>query len=405
MKLKSFRDAGLAGKRVLTRVDFNVPIQDGRVADDTRIRAALPTIERLVKSEARIILCSHLGRPEGAVCDELRLAPVAPVLEQLLNTYLARNNIEPRRVVVLDDCIGEEVRQAVDAADARDVLLLENLRFHAGETANDPQFAGQLAAVADVYVSDAFGTVHRAHASTEGVAHLLPAYAGYLVAEEVDALNKVAHEPARPFVIILGGAKISGKIDVLAGLLPRADTVLIGGAMANTFLKAQGIGVGASLVEDEMVGTAQQMLALAMQHGTELLLPFDFVVTDSLEPPGGASTVAARSIGSHDIAVDIGESTRERYRDEIRRARTVFWNGPVGVFEVEQFSHGTMSIAHALANAHNTAYTVVGGGESVAAVNKAGVYGRIHHVSTGGGASLEFVAGKELPGLRALQED
>lgn len=402
MELKSFRDTELAGKRVLVRADFNVPLHDGKVADDTRIRAALATIERLIRSDARIVLCSHLGRPKGAVQEELRLAPIAPVLEQLLNTYLARNNIEARRVVALSDCVGEEVRQAVVAAGELDIVLLENLRFHAGETANDPQFAKELAALADVYVNDAFGTAHRAHASTEGVAHLLPAYAGYLLIEEVQSLAKVVHEPARPFVIILGGAKIRGKIDVLAGLLPKADTVLIGGAMANTFLKAQGIGVGASLVEDEMLGTAQQMLTLATQHGTELLLPFDFVVTDSIENPSGVSTVAAKSIGANDIAVDIGESTRERYRDEIRRARTVFWNGPVGVFEVEQFSHGTVSIAHALANAHNTAYTVVGGGESVAAVNKAGVFGRIHFVSTGGGASLEFVAGKELPGIKAL---
>ena len=287
-------------------------------------------------------------------------------------------------------------------AGPNDIVLLENLRFHSGETTNDPGFAKQLATLADSYVNDAFGTLHRAHASTEGVAHLLPAQAGLLVEQEVQGLIQVTENPAKPLVIVIGGKKISGKIDVLESLIPRADTVLIGGAMANTFLLAQGHKVGRSVVEEEMADTAKRMLDLAKQHNTEFLLPVDYVVTDDLLNPTGISTVCADSIGGDDIAVDIGRRTCDLFHREITRARTVFWNGPMGVFEQEQFSLGTLSVAKALADVFKTAHTVVGGGESVAAVNSAGLARQIHHVSTGGGASLEFIAGKELPGLKML---
>ena len=404
MQLRTVSGADFANRRAIVRVDFNVPLKDGAVADDTRIRAALPTISHLVAQGARIVLCSHLGRPKGQVRDELRLDPVAPVLQELLNERQREARGPSLLVIKCDDCVGEAVAAQVERAAAHDVILLENLRFHPGEELNDPDFARQLAALADVYVSDAFGTVHRAHASTEGVAHLLPAYAGFLVENEVEALSKVIRDPGRPLAIVLGGAKISGKIEVLEHLLPAADYVLIGGAMANTFLAAQGLPTGRSLVEKEMVETAARMLALATKHNTELLLPLDYVVTDDLEQPGGASTVAAGAIGLNDIAADIGEKTCRSYRKVIEHARTVFWNGPMGVFETEQFSHGTMAIAQALAGVYNTAHTVVGGGESVSAVQLAGVGAKIHHVSTGGGASLEFVAGRELPGLKVLEQ-
>lgn len=401
MQLKTVRSADLKDRRVLTRVDFNVPLNNGEVVDDTRIRAALPTIALLLKSGAQVVLCSHLGRPKGQVVDELRLAPVAARLSELL----ASENLLACSVAAADDCIGEKVRGMVAGADPGRIILLENLRFHPGEEQNDPQFAAQLAALADVYVNDAFGTVHRAHASTEGVAHYLPAYAGLLVEREVSALAKITLDPEKPLTIVIGGAKIKGKIEVLTNLLPKANTVLIGGAMANTFLFATGMHIGCSVAEEEMAGIARQMLELAKQHGTELLLPVDCVVTDDLHHPTGVSTVAATAIGTNDIIVDIGERTCKRYREEINRSRTVFWNGPMGVFEVEEFSLGTLSIAAALAAVQSTAHTVVGGGESVTAVNNAGLAGRIHHVSTGGGAALEFISGRELPGLKVLMND
>ena len=402
MKLKTMRDADFSGKRVLLRVDFNVPLKDGQVGDDTRIRAAVPTILQLLKSGARLIVCSHLGRPKGQVVDELRLDPITPVLAQRLNMLAEELGMQPYNVIKLDEVVGDKVKTAVAAGGPQDVFLLENTRFEPGEEKNDPALCQQFAELADVYVSDAFGAVHRAHASTEGVAHLLPAYAGLLVEKEVSNLAKVIAAPQRPLVVILGGAKISGKIEVLEHLLPLADSVLIGGAMANTFLKAQGHSTGKSLVEDEMVETAARLLDDAKQHGTELLLPLDYMVTDDLKNPRGQGTVEAHCIGELDIAVDIGKRTREAYHRVIARARTVFWNGPMGVFEVEQFAEGTFAVAQALADVYNTAHTVVGGGESVAAVNRAKLASRIHHVSTGGGASLEFVAGMQLPGVEVL---
>lgn len=401
MQLKSLRQAELSGKRVLCRVDFNVPLKDGAVADDTRIRAALPSIAFMLERGARVILCSHLGRPKG-VDDKLRLDPIAPVLEATLNAELEKQGLGPVSVLKLPDCVGAEVEAALTDQRPDQVALLENLRFHPEEEQNDPAFAAKLARLADLYVSDAFGTVHRAHASTEGVAHLLPACAGFLVEREVAALAAVIAEPKRPLVIVMGGAKISGKLEVLENLLPKADTVLIGGAMANTFLKAAGRQTGLSLVEDSMLDTARAMLELAKRSGTELMLPLDYVVCDDVKNPARVATVAFDGIGAQDCAVDIGGRTAEHYRSVIARARTVFWNGPMGVFEQPQFASGTLAIARALAEVFATAHTVVGGGESVDAVNQAGVAQRIHHVSTGGGASLEFVAGMELPGIKVL---
>jgi len=404
MKLKTIREADLSGRRVLTRVDFNVPLKDGQVADDTRIKAALPTIAYMLEQGAHIVLCSHLGRPKKQVVDELRLTPVAIVLDRLLRAELEKQGLGPVQVVKLDDCIGTEVESVIEGQKTGEVILLENLRFHPGEESNDPQFAEALARLADVYVSDAFGTVHRAHASTEGVAHLLPAYAGFLVEQEVAALSKVVEHPEPPLTIIMGGAKISDKIEVLENLIPKAQNVLIGGAMANTFLKAQGFHTGRSLVEEEQVATAGRLLRLADSAGTMLLLPTDYVVTDSLDEPRRTATVMAHNVGDGDIAADIGALTADSYREVIADARTAFWNGPMGVFEQKQFAAGTVAVAQALASVYESAYTVVGGGESVSAVHNAGVERRIHHVSTGGGASLEFVAGYELPGLKVLEK-
>jgi len=401
MRLKSVRDANFSDQRVLCRVDFNVPLKDGQVGDDTRIRAALPTLAYMLEQGARVILCSHLGRPKG-VDDKLRLDPIAPVLEKLLNAELEKAGLGPISVLKLADCVGPEVEVAVAASGPAQVVLLENLRFHPEEEQNDPAFAAQLARLADVYVSDAFGTVHRAHASTEGVAHILPAYAGFLVEKEVSALAAVIADPKRPLVIVMGGAKISGKIEVLENLLPKADTVLIGGAMANTFLKATGREVGKSLVEDGMLDTARAMLELAKKSGTEFLLPVDYVVTDDVKNPTRVEVKAFDGLSAEDCAADIGPRTIENFRRVIAGARTVFWNGPMGVFETPQFAAGTLAVARALAAVYGTAHTVVGGGESVDAVNQAGVAARIHHVSTGGGASLEFVAGMELPGVKVL---
>jgi phosphoglycerate kinase len=403
MQLNTIYLKDFSGKRVLVRVDFNVPLESGAVADDTRIRAVLPTLSQLLGSGANLVLCSHLGRPGGRFNADLRLEPIAPVLEQLLNDHLAENGITRRRVVAVNACVGEEAQTAIDQAADLDVFLLENLRFHEGETKNAPAFARQLADLADVYVSDAFGTVHRAHASTEGVAHLLPAYAGLLVEKEVAALSKITHNPRHPLVILLGGAKISGKIEVLEALLPMADNVLIGGAMANTFMKAIGRETGLSLVDDDMLDTAIRMLKLASNSSAELLLPEDFVVAKYVKTPSTARMADAASIGKNEAIVDIGAVTRREFSERISRADTVFWNGPMGIFEVDEYAQGTLAMAYALASVKDMAVTVVGGGESVAAVHKAGVAEDIHHVSTGGGASLEFIAGKELPGLKVLE--
>ena len=385
---KTVRDAHVQGKRVLLRVDMNVPLQDGVIADDRRIRAALPTITYLLEEGAIVIAMSHLGRPKGTVVESLRLTPVAARLADLLD----------RPVTKLGDCVGPAVERAVAAAQPGDVILLENVRFHPEEKANDPEFARRLAALADLYVNDAFGAAHRAHASVVGVADFVPAVAGFLLEKELLALGGALENPARPFVAILGGAKISGKIEVIDNLLEKVERLLIGGGMANTFFKAQGHPVGDSLVEDEALDVARETLARA---GEKVTLPVDVVVADAFEPDAESKVVFLDQVADGWRIMDIGPRTLERFGDLLRPARTVVWNGPMGVFEFEKFAAGTFGLAGLLAEID--AITIVGGGDSAAAVDQAGLAGRMSHISTGGGASLEFLAGKNLPGVAALE--
>jgi len=389
MNKKTIRDAPVGGKRVLVRVDFNVPLAEGRVADDTRIQAALPTIQYLLDRGARVILMSHLGRPKGQVREELRMGPVGEHLAGLLG----------RPVKTLTDCVGPDVVAAVAAMKDGEVILLENLRFHPEERANDPDFARELASLADVYVNDAFGTAHRAHASTAGVPKYLPAVAGLLMEKELDFLGKALESPEHPYVAILGGAKISDKIGVVQSLLQQADALLIGGGMANTFLKAQGLEVGGSLVEDDSLGVARELLA---QAGDRLHLPVDVVVADAFAADAQRQVVLADRVPAGWHILDIGPQTVERFGEVIEQAKTLFWNGPMGVFEFPRFAEGTFAVARLVAE--SPGITIVGGGDSVAAVNQAGVADRISHVSTGGGASLEFLEGKLLPGVAALED-
>ena len=387
------RDLDAAGKRVLVRVDFNVPLgPDGEVADDTRIVAALPTIRYLLEKGAAVILMSHLGRPKkkdpGA-----SLAPVARRLSRLLRA----------EVTLAPDVVGPEVTRLAEGLAPGRVLLLENLRFYPGEEANDPEFAGQLAALGQAYVNDAFGTAHRAHASTEGVpARLKPAVAGFLMQKELDALGSLLEAPARPFVAVLGGAKISGKIDVLENLLPKLDRLIIGGGMMFTFVKARGGEIGRSLVEEDRVEMARGVLAQAAERGLEVLIAPDCRVADS--PQGGAvEVVAADRVPADKLGVDIGPQAESLFRERLLDARTVVWNGPMGIFEVPEFASGTLAMARSLAEAtQRGAKTVIGGGDSAAAVAAAGVEAQVTHVSTGGGASLEFLEGRVLPGVAAL---
>jgi phosphoglycerate kinase len=390
MNKKTIRDIDVAQKRVLVRVDFNVP-QDkaGNITDDTRIRAALPTIQYLRDKGAKVILCSHLGRPKGKVVEEFRLTPVAKRLSDLLGAPVPKTN----------DCIGPEVDKAVAAMKPGDVLLLENLRFHAEEEANDRAFAKQLASVADVYVNDAFGTAHRAHASTEGVTHFLPAVAGFLMERELNFLGKATAAPTRPYVAILGGAKVSDKIAVIENLLPKVDQLIVGGGMANTFFKAQGYEVGASLVEDDKVELAKDLL---QRGGKKLLLPVDVVVADAFAADAKHQTVAVDKVPAGWRILDIGPQSVSEFAAVLRKAKTVVWNGPMGVFEFPAFAAGTVAIAKALAQSGAT--SIIGGGDSAAAVEQAGVADKITHISTGGGASLEFLEGKVLPGVAALQD-
>lgn len=389
MNKKTIRDVDVRGQRVLVRVDFNVPLKEGAVADDTRIRAALPTINYLLEQDAALILCSHLGRPKGKVMPKFRLDPVAARLAELLG----------RPVQKLGDCVGPEIEAAVKAMQMGDVILLENTRFHPEERANDPEFARQLASLADVFVNDAFGAAHRAHASTEGVTHYLPAVAGFLMEKELDFLGQVTESPEHPYIAILGGAKISDKIGVIESLLAKCDRLLIGGGMANTFFKAMGFEVGDSLVEDGAVETSASLLK---QAGGTLVLPVDVVVADAFDNDARMRIVAPNEVTAGWRILDIGPKTVATFGSALGGAKTVVWNGPLGVFEMPNFAAGTFAVARLLADLD--AITIIGGGDSAAAVRQAGLVDQMSHVSTGGGASLEFLEGKTLPCVAALEE-
>ena len=398
----SITDLSLANKRVFIRVDFNVPLDDrGQITDDTRIRETLPTIEYVLQHKARVILASHLGRPKGKPDPKLSLRPAAEHLRMLLDEKLSR----ACNVGFYPDCVGWEAEEMVGKLESGQTLLLENLRFHAEEEANDEKFSRQLAALCDVYVNDAFGAAHRAHASTAGITKFVKqSAAGLLMQKELEYLGRVLENPARPFVAILGGAKVSDKIGVIQNLMPKIDVLLLGGAMAYTFMKSQGRGVGKSLVEDDKLSLAADLLQQARSRGLKMLLPVDDVVADRLAADAKAGTIeATKNVPAEMMGVDIGHKTVALYATEIAAAKTIVWNGPMGVFEIDPFAEGTVAIARAVAS-NRGAVSIVGGGDSVAAVQAAGVAEKISHISTGGGASLEFLEGKKLPGVEALTD-
>ncbi|GFE69881.1 phosphoglycerate kinase [Chroococcus sp. FPU101] len=390
-------EADLAGKRVLVRVDFNVPLDEqGQITDDTRIRAALPTIQELSNKGAKVILCSHFGRPKGKVVESMRLTPVAARLSELLG----------QEVVKCDDCVGDEVTAQISQLNNGQVALLENLRFHAEEEGNDPEFAKQLASNADLYVNDAFGTAHRAHASTEGVTHYLsPNVAGYLIEKELNYLQSAIENPQRPLAAIIGGSKVSSKIGVIETLLEKCDKLLIGGGMIFTFYKARGLNVGKSLVEEDKLELAKSLEAKAKERGVEFLLPTDVVVADKFDKEANAQTVSINDIPDGWMGLDIGPESVKLFQEALASCKSVIWNGPMGVFEFDKFAVGTEAIAHTLADITKTGtISIIGGGDSVAAVEKVGVAEQMSHISTGGGASLELLEGKVLPGIAALDD-
>ncbi len=389
----TIRDVDVAGKRVFVRVDFNVPLADGKVSDDSRIRASIPTIATLLNAGARLVLASHLGRPNGKVQDGLRLRPVGLRLTELIR----------RNVPVTGDALGVGTEDAVKRLRPGELLLLENLRFHPEEEANDPEFAAALAEYADIYVNDAFGTAHRAHASTVGIAKILPAYAGLLMEREIAMLSKLMEAPERPFAAILGGAKVSDKIKVIDNLLTKVDMLVLGGGMANTFLLAQGKAIGKSLAEPDRVDDARRILATAEKNGVRVVLPVDVIVAKEVTRGTEYKTLPAEKIPASWHIVDLGKASQDLMVDALSDVRTVFWNGPLGVFEIPSFAHGTNAVARMLADRADAGATiVVGGGDSVAAVTKQGLAERMTHISTGGGASLEFLEGRELPGVTVL---
>ncbi|ANC78435.1 MAG: phosphoglycerate kinase [Bacillota bacterium] len=393
MNKKSVRDIDLKGKVVFCRVDFNVPMKDGNITDETRINAALPTIKYLTEQGAKVLLASHLGRPKGQVVEELRLTPVAERLSELLG----------KEVVKTDEAYGEEVEKAVANLEEGGVILLENVRFYPGEEKNDPELAQKFAALADVYVNDAFGAAHRAHASTEGIAKHLPAVSGLLMEKELEVLGKALSNPDRPFTAIIGGAKVKDKIDVIDNLLDKVDNLIIGGGLGYTFIKALGHDVGKSLLEEDKIETARGFMEKAKEKGVNFLIAEDVLVADDFSNDANTKVVAIDSIPSDWEGLDIGTKTIEKYVKVIKESKLVIWNGPMGVFEIDAFANGTRSVANALAEATDT-YSVIGGGDSAAAVEKFGLADKMSHISTGGGASLEFMEGKELPGVVALND-
>ncbi|WP_017294263.1 phosphoglycerate kinase [Geminocystis herdmanii] len=394
--IASLTKSDLEGKRVLVRVDFNVPMDNGQITDDTRIKAALPTINHLTANGAKVLLCSHMGRPKGQVKESLRLTPVATRLSELLG----------KTVVKFDDCIGDTVTTGVNALANGDVALLENLRFYNEEEANDAEFAQKLASNADLYVNDAFGTAHRAHASTEGVTHYLsPSVAGFLIEKELEFLQSAIEAPKRPLVAIVGGSKVSSKIGVIETLLEKCDKLIIGGGMIFTFYKARGLSVGKSLVEEDKLDLAKALEIKAKEKGVEFLLPTDVILADNFAPDANTQTVDINSIPDGWMGLDIGPDSVKTFQTALADCKTVIWNGPMGVFEFEKFAQGTEAIAHTLAELTGKgAITIIGGGDSVAAVEKVGVAEKMSHISTGGGASLELLEGKVLPGIAALDD-
>ena len=393
MNKKSVRDVDLKGKRVFCRVDFNVPMQDGQITDETRIQAALPTIQYLQEQGAKVILASHLGRPKGTVVEELRLTPVAKRLSEKLG----------QEVKKADEAYGDSVKALISEMNEGDVLLLENVRFYPGEEKNDPELAKQFADLADIYVNDAFGAAHRAHASTEGIAHHLPAVSGFLMDKELATIGKALSNPERPFTAIIGGAKVKDKIGVIDHLLDIVDNLIIGGGLAYTFIKAQGHEIGQSLLEEDKIDLAKSFIEKAKEKGVNFYMPIDAVIADRFAEDADAKNVSIEEIPADWQALEIGPKTAELYADVIQKSKLVIWNGPMGVFEFDSFANGTKAVAESLAQSKDT-YSIIGGGDSAAAVEKFHLADQMSHISTGGGASLEFMEGKELPGVTALND-